>query len=116
MEDIDDLVEVYEALKKNQKELDEVTTTMKYLVLLQCMLKMGESKRLQTELQQLRAKEAEYLQTLQPWQEQVLEITVKVNAKLTEFQVMQATIVSLLVEPPTANLINIAKECVDQMT
>lgn len=46
MEDIDDLVEVRVALQKNKKELDEVTTTMKDLVLLQRMLKMGESKRL----------------------------------------------------------------------
>lgn len=51
MEEIDDLVEVCIALQKNHKELDEVTTTMKDLFPLQRMLKMGESKRLQTELQ-----------------------------------------------------------------
>ena len=32
MEDVDDLVDVYVTLQKNQQELDEVTTTMKYLV------------------------------------------------------------------------------------
>ena len=53
MEDLDDLVEVCVALQKNKKELDEVRATMKDLAPLQCMLKMGESKRLQTELQQL---------------------------------------------------------------
>lgn len=58
MEDIDYLVEVRATLQKNQKELDEVMATMKDLVPQQRMLKMGESKRLQTKLQQLRAKEA----------------------------------------------------------
>ena len=67
MEDIDGLIEVREALQRNQKELDELTTTMKDLTPLQRMLQMGESKKLQTELQQLRTKEAEYLKTLQPW-------------------------------------------------
>ena len=46
MEDIDGLVEVHEALQKNHKELDEVMATMKDLVLLQLMMKMGETKRL----------------------------------------------------------------------
>ena len=116
MEDIDDLVEVRATLHKNQKELDEVTATKKDLVPLQHMLKMGESKRLQTKLQQLRAKEAKYLKSLQPWQDQVSEIVVKVNVKLTEFQATQMTVKSLLVEPPTADVINTSKECVDQMT
>ena len=59
--------------------------TMKDLVPIQYMLKMGESKKLQNELQQLRTKEAEYLKTLQPRQEQVSEIAVNINVMLTEF-------------------------------
>ena len=116
MEDLDDLVEVCAALQKNQKELDEVMTIMKYLVSLQHMLKMGESKSLQTELQQLQAQEAEYLKTLQPWKDQVSKIVVKVNAKLTKFQAMQMTVASLLAEPTTAYLVNKTRKCVDQMT
>ena len=88
MEDHDGLVEVHAALQKNQRELDEVATVMKDLAPLQCMLKMGESKRLQTELQQLRACEEEYLKTIHPWQDEVPVITIKVNAKLIEFQVI----------------------------
>ena len=64
MEYLDDLVEVCATLQKNQWELDEVTAVMKDLAPLQCMLKMGESKKLQAELQQLRAHEAKYLKTL----------------------------------------------------
>lgn len=67
MEDIDGLKEVHTTLQKNQQELDELTMTMKYLIPLQCMLKMRESNKLQIVLQKLRAKEANYLQTLQPW-------------------------------------------------
>lgn len=102
--------------RRIRKKLDEVTTTMKDLVPLKHMLKMGESKRLQTELQQLHTREVEYLKTLQPWQDEVSEIAIKVNAKLTEFQAMQKTVTSLLAEPPTADVANIARECVDQMT
>lgn len=51
MEDLDELIEVHRALQKNQWELDEVAAAMKDLTPLQCMLKMGEIKRLQNELQ-----------------------------------------------------------------
>ena len=116
MEDLDNLVEAYAALQKHQRELDEVTTAMKDLAPLQRMLKMGESKKLQTELQRLRAHEVEYLKTLQPWQDEVSAIAMKFNAKFTEFQAMQMTVVSLLEEPPTAKLVNIAGECVNLMS
>ena len=53
MEEIDGLIKVYEALQKNQKELDELIATMKDLILLQCMLKIRESNKLQTELHKL---------------------------------------------------------------
>ena len=65
--------------------MDEVTAAMKDLDPLQRMLKMGESKKLQIELQQLWAHEAEYLKTLQPWQDEVSTIVIKVNVKLTKF-------------------------------
>lgn len=70
------------------------------------MLKMGESTRLQIELQRLHVHEAEYLKALHPWQDEVSKIAIKVNAKLTEFQATQMTVASLLVEPPTADVIN----------
>ena len=41
MEGVDDLMEVRKMLQKNQKELDEDMATMKDLVPLQHMLKMG---------------------------------------------------------------------------
>ena len=40
---------------------------------------------------------------------------MQVNAKLTEFKAMQATVVSLLEEPTTVELVNTGRECADQM-
>ena len=40
---------------------------------------------------------------------------LQVNAKLIEFTTMQMTVVRLLDDPPTIELVNKAGECVDQM-
>ena len=37
MDEIEDLVVVRQALQKNQQELEEVTTVMKGMTLIQCM-------------------------------------------------------------------------------
>lgn len=55
------------------------------------------------------------MQTLQPCQEQVLEIVVKINVKMIEFKVTQTTVVSLLEEQPTIEVITATRESVDQM-
>ena len=56
MEDIDGLVKVREALQKTQRELDAITRTMTDLLPILRMLKMGETTKLQAELQKLRTK------------------------------------------------------------
>ena len=56
------------------------------------------------------------MRTIHPWQEQVSEIAVQINTNLTEFKVTQMTIVSLLEEQPTAELVTTTKENVEQMT
>ena len=106
---------VREDLQKNQQELEEVVATMKDMPLLQCMLKMGENKRLQTELQKLRTQEAKYLKIVQPWQEEVSQIALQVNEKLAKFKEMQTTVASLLDEPATIELVDISWEHIDQM-
>lgn len=116
MEEIDGLIKVCASLQKNQKELDELTVTMKDLILLEHMLKMKESTKLQTELQKLRAKEAEYMQTLEPWQEQVSEIAVNINANLIEFKVTKMIVASLLDDQLIFELIKATRENVDHMT
>lgn len=88
---------------------------MKDMPPLQRMLKMGENKKLQTELQKLHAQEAKYLKIVQPWQVEVSQSALQVNQKLTEFKEMQTTTASLMDEPPTAKLVDTTWECVDQM-
>lgn len=70
---------------------------------------------LQTELQQLRAHEVEYLKTLQPWKDEVSVTVFKVNDKITNFMATQMTVASLLDDPSTIELVNTARECADQM-
>ena len=53
MEVIEYLVVVWQALKRNQQELEEVATVTKGMLMLQRMLKMGQNKRLQTKLQKM---------------------------------------------------------------
>lgn len=50
MEDIDGLIEVREALQKTQRELDALTDTMKDLLSIERMLKMGETTKLQEKM------------------------------------------------------------------
>lgn len=55
------------------------------------------------------------MKTVQPWQEEMSTIVLQVNAKLTKFKVTQTTIASLLEEPTTVEIVDIARECVKQM-
>ena len=55
MEEIDGLVEVREALQRMQCGVDSLTNTMKDLLPIERMLKMGETTKLQAKMQKLRA-------------------------------------------------------------
>ena len=57
------------------------------------MLKMGENKRLQTELQNLCAQEAKYLKTFQPWHEEVSQIALQAIKKPQELSMRRAAII-----------------------
>ena len=52
---------------------------------------------------------------MQPWQEEVLHITLQVDAKLIEFKATQTTIMSLLEALVSIELVDTARECIDQM-
>ena len=75
---------------------------------------MGEKKKLQGELLKLRTRKEKYLKTLQSWQEEVSEIVLKIDAKITEFKATQTTVASLLEALITVELVDIVQECVDQ--
>lgn len=116
MDDINGLVEVRAALQKMQREIDGLIGTMKDLLLIERMLKMGKMTKLQAEMQKLRAEEACYTKTLQPWQEKVSAIVVGVNEKLLQARRMHTIVTSLLEEQPTADLVNATRERIDQIT
>ena len=67
MEDINGLVEVMAAHQMTQREVDALTDTMKDLLPIEIMLKMGETTKLHAKMQKLRAEEARYTKTLQQW-------------------------------------------------
>ena len=52
---------------------------------------------------------------MQPWQEEVLEIALKIDVKISEFKATQTTVASLLEAPVTAKLVDTARECVNQI-
>jgi hypothetical protein len=86
MEDIDDLVKIQEQLQATQHQVDALTDTLKDLPPIQRMLKMSESTKLQAKMQKLRAKEACFTETLQPWQVRLLDIAVNITENLSHAQ------------------------------
>ena len=57
----------------------------------------------------------EYLKIVQPWQEEVSQIALQVDAKISEFKAMQTIVTSLLEALVSAELIDIVRECIDQI-
>lgn len=88
---------------------------MKDLPPLHRMLKMGENKKLQGEFQKLRTREEEYLKTVQPWKEEVSEIALKIDAKISDFKATQNIVASFLEAFVTTELVDTVRECVDQI-
>ena len=63
MEEIEGLIKVQEQLQMTQREVDALTGTMKDLLPIERMLKMGERTKLQAKMQKLRAEESRYIKT-----------------------------------------------------
>ena len=64
---------------------------------------------MQEDIQTLRAKEIEVLKQLQPWQDEVSDMALNIESKLTEYKNMQQTITSLLEEPATSDVVEAAQ-------
>ena len=103
-------------MQKTQCELDALSDTMKDLLPIERILKMGETTKLQAKMQKLREKEVRYRKTLQPWKMRLLAIALKVTVKFSQAKKMQTTITSLLEEQPNVDLVNATRESVDQIT
>ena len=87
---------------------------MKSLPAIENMLKMGETHKLQERHRKLCREEAHYLKIVQPWKEEVSQIALKVNEKVIEFKATQTTVVSLLEEPVSMNLVDSTRESVEK--
>ena len=96
-------------------EMDTIATAMKDFPPIQRMMKMGETKKLQTQMKTLCKDEAHFLKTVQPWQDEISQIPLQVNDNLAEFKATQTTVANLLEEPATTELVKTTKECVEQL-
>lgn len=114
MDEIDDLVIVHDEIQETQKEVDTIFVSIKALLANEKMLKMGEKQKLQEKITKLCREEAHYLKIVQPWQEEVSQITIKVNEKLMKFKDMQTTVVSLQEELVSTEMIDSTRECAEQ--
>ena len=63
---------------------------------------------MQEDIQTLRAKDIEVLKQIQPWQDEVSDMALKIESKLMEYKNMQQTITSLLEEMAIADVIEAA--------
>lgn len=115
MEDIDDLVKVQAQLQATQCEVDALIDTLKDLPPIQKLLKMGESTKLQAKMDKIRAEEARFTETLQPWQARLSYIAIKVTEKLSQTQQMKTIVTILMEEHPTTDLVDATKENVEQI-
>lgn len=114
MDEIDDLVTVHDEIHEIRKEVDTISMSMKALPAIEKMLKMGETQKLQEKLRKLHREEAHYLKTIKPCQEEVSQIALKVNEKLTQFKATQTTVVSLQEEPLSVELVDSTREFVEK--
>lgn len=55
------------------------------------------------------------MKTVQSWQEEVSEIALKIDAKISEFKATQTTVANLLEAPVTVDLIDTERECAGQI-
>ena len=60
------------------------------------MVHIGKRKKLQIQLQWLQADEMEFMKVTQPWQDELADLALRVEMKITEFKEQQASIGSML--------------------
>lgn len=109
MEDIDDLVKIWQQLQETQHQVDALSGTLKDLPPIQRMLKRRESSKLEAKMQKLRIEEAGFTETLQPWQAHLSDMAVKITEKLSHTQQIQTKVTCLMDEQLTADLVDTTK-------
>ena len=101
IEQIDTIEEVRADIHEAKEDIARLKEEMEGLTLVQQMIKSGESKILQIWLQKLREEETKFLQVTQPWQDELVNLSLQVETKLAEFRETQTTVVNLFAEKIT---------------
>ena len=79
---INTIKEVCVDIRQVEANIARLKAEMEGLTQVQRMIKSGESKKLQIWLQKLREEETEFLQVTQPWQDDLADLALQVEAKL----------------------------------
>ena len=79
------------------------------------MIKLGESKKLQIQLQKLWEEETEFLQVTQPWQDELADIALQVETKLAEFRETLIAMGKLFIEKVTKESLEQVKGSIAEM-
>ena len=88
---------------------------MEGLTQVQRMIKSGESKKLQIRLWKLREEETEFLQVTHPWQDELVDLALQVEAKLAKFQETQTTMVNLFARIVTKDSLEQERRSITKM-
>ena len=98
IEQIETIAEVRAEIHQAKADIVKLKIEMEGLTPMQRMIKSGESKRLQIQLQMLWEEETEFLQVTQPWQDEMADLALQVETKLVEFWETQTAVGKLFAE------------------
>ena len=82
IEQIDVIEEVCKEINQAEANIGKLKEEMTGLPLVQRMIKSDESKKFQIQLQKLRKEETKFLQFTQPWQDELVGLTLQVETKI----------------------------------
>ena len=95
IEKIDTIEEVHADIRQVEADIARLKEEMEGLTQVQWMIKSGERKKLQIQLQKLWEQKTDFLQVTQPWQDELVDLPLQVEAKVVDFRETQTTVVNL---------------------
>ena len=115
IEQIDTIEEVRTDIRQVEANIERLQEEMEGLTQVQQMIKLGESKKLQIQLQKLREEETKFLQVTHPWKDKLACLALQMEAKLANFQETQTTVVNLFAGKVTKESLEQARGSVAEM-
>ena len=86
IEKIEAVEEVCEEIQQTETEIAKLTEEPLGLTPVQRMVHTGKRKKLQIQLQRLRADETKFIKVTYPWQDELADLALRVEMKITEFK------------------------------